>query len=262
MEKLKDIKYLIAINVVFVIVCTISCCVIINNKSKKCDCAKSETINNEVISDNTDNTQVTENDNENEKTNSVEKYDNFRNFSCIEKNENYCLFKNDDDLKIEIEANSVLNYTVIINGNKFIPDFDYLSYLDDIQVLYDGYVYVQYGEQGMGPLEKAFILDSNANVITRTTDIDYIIDGIDHADIKFEDNKLYLTNIIFGGGGLSVICTSDKKPSNNANVYINYKYEYIGNGKISEVSHTSSNFSEYLQAHTGYSTCEEYLNNR
>lgn len=32
MEKLKDIKYLIAINVVFVIVCIISCCVIINNK--------------------------------------------------------------------------------------------------------------------------------------------------------------------------------------------------------------------------------------
>lgn len=42
MEKLKDIKCLIAINVAFIIVCIFSCCFIINSKSKKCDCPKCE----------------------------------------------------------------------------------------------------------------------------------------------------------------------------------------------------------------------------
>lgn len=190
--------------------------------------------------------------------NNEKKYDNFRDFSCIEKNENYCLFKNDDILKVEIEANSVLDYTVIINGNRFSPQFDYYSYLDDIQVLSDGYIYVQYGVQGLGPVEKAFILDSNANIITKTTDIDYTIDGIDHADIKFVDNKLSLTNIKFGDGGLGVIC--ENAPDANDIVYTFYQYEYIGSGKLNEVSHMSKNFSEYLQTYTGYSNCEDYLN--
>lgn len=220
-------------------------------------CTKCEVKESGTISGNTDNTPVVED----KKTDDAEKkYDNFKNFSCIEKNENYCLFKNDDNLKVEIEASSDLNYTVIINDNRFFPDLNYSSYLDDIQVLDDGYVYVQYGIQGMGPVEKAFILDSNANVISKTVDIDYIIDGKDHADIRFEDNKLSLTNVIFGDGGLGVICMSDKKPSDDATVYVYYQYEYIGNGKISEVSHMSKSFSEYLQAYTGYSTCEDYLN--
>ena len=190
--------------------------------------------------------------------NTVTQYDNFRDFSCIEKNENYCLFKNEDNLKVEIEADSILNYTVVINGNKFAPLFDYYSYLDDIQVLYDGYVYVQYGVQGLGPVEKAFILDANADVITKTTDIDYTIDGIDHADIKFVDNKLSLTNIKFGDGELGVLC--ENAPDENDIVYTFYQYEYIGSGKLNEVSHMSKNFSEYLYSHTGYDNCSAYLN--
>lgn len=47
MEKLKDIKYLIALNIIFIVVCIICCCVIIKNKSNRCDCPKCEITNNE-----------------------------------------------------------------------------------------------------------------------------------------------------------------------------------------------------------------------
>lgn len=218
------------------------------------------TVNSDVDDTVVEDKEVVEENNDAANDNTVTQYDNFKDFSCIEKNENYCLFKNEDNLKVEIEADSILNYTVVINGNKFAPLFDYYSYLDDIQVLYDGYVYVQYGVQGLGPVEKAFILDANADVITKTTDIDYTIDGIDHADIKFVDNKLSLTNIKFGDGGLEVICRSENKPSDDDNVFVYYQFEYIGSGKLNEVSHMSKNFSEYLYAHTGYNNCSAYLN--
>ena len=50
MEKIKDVKYLIAVNIIFIIVCILSCCLIVNNikkNTKQCDCPKCEATNNE-----------------------------------------------------------------------------------------------------------------------------------------------------------------------------------------------------------------------
>lgn len=270
MERLKDIKYLIAFNVIFIVVCIISCCVIINNKSKKCNCPKCEITNNEIINNNKDNSNTNEDDTEDDGSNYInimENADFFRQFSCIEKKEKYCLIKNDDNLKVEIEINSDYNYVLVVNGNRFLPDaVEYHVAITDLQFLNDGYIYVQFGIQGLGPMDKAYILDFNGNVISKSTDIDYILnDGNydrDAAYIKFENNKLLLSNTVFGDGGLGVICSNKKYnsgwwPEYNQNVYVIFNYEYVGNGKLSEVNRRYKTFSELLQEQYGVSTCEE-----
>lgn len=181
----------------------------------------------------------------------------------------YCLFENKDDLKVEIEGDSKLNYSIIINGNKFFPNVDYSTYLKSIQILNDGYVFVNYGEQGMGPRDRVYILDSNGTVTTNTGDIDYILNNgyqdIDQASIIFENNKLFLSNTIFGDGGIGLTCSNKKInsgwwPEYDQIVYVEFDFEYIGNGKISEINHSYKSFSERLNDYYGVSTCEEYWN--
>ena len=95
MERLKNVKYLIVINVVFIIVCILSCYFIINSKSNKCDCPKCETTSDEIISDNKDDSQVYE-----------EKKDN-----------SYC-----ENVTTNVCVNSV--YELIGSGDNYILDDD------------------------------------------------------------------------------------------------------------------------------------------
>jgi hypothetical protein len=232
----------------------------------KCNCTKCGVKDNNVITDNKDNTVVKDKKDDN----SEKKYDNFRNFSCIEKNENYCLIKNDDSFKVAVEIDSEHNYVLVVNDNRFISEeLDYSAVITDLQFLYDGYIYVQFDVQGLGPEGKAYILDLNGNVVSKSTDIDYILnDGNydrDAASIKFEDNKLFLSNTIFADGELGVVCSNKQFntgwwPEYDQIVYVEYNYEYIGNGKISEISHVYKTFSERLNEQYSVSTCEELSN--
>ena len=54
-------NYGILVILLFATVCFLTDYIVIERKLRKCDCPKCETTTNEVISDNTDNTQVTEN---------------------------------------------------------------------------------------------------------------------------------------------------------------------------------------------------------
>ena len=195
----------------------------------------------------------------------MENYDYFREISCIEKKDKYCLYENKNNLKVEIEADSELNYSVIINGNRFFPNNDYKVYLRDIKILSDGYVFVLYSEQGIGPRDKAFILDSNGNVITQTSNLDYVLSDYDRNYIEFSDNNLKLSNRSYGDGGIVLACNNKKEnintwPEYNEIVYVAYTFEYVGNGKLKETSMFKKTFSELLKEQSGYSTCEELLN--
>ena len=66
MEEKKEKKtikcsYALLVIILFATVAFLTDYIIIDRKTRKCDCPKCEATNNEVISDNTDNTQVTEN---------------------------------------------------------------------------------------------------------------------------------------------------------------------------------------------------------
>ena len=72
MEKIKNVKYLIAVNIIFIIVCILSCCLIVNNikkNTKQCDCPKCETTNNGVKDE-----PILNNENSNEQINEDKKY--------------------------------------------------------------------------------------------------------------------------------------------------------------------------------------------
>ena len=272
MEEKKEKKtikcsYAVLVIILFAALAFVTDYAYIERKTRKCDCPKCEATNNEVISDNTDNTQVTDenSDDSNVNTNYMENYDYFREISCIEKKDKYCLYENKDNLKVEIEADSELNYSIIINGNRFLPNSDYKGYLRDIKVLSDGYVFVLYGEQGIGPRDKAFILDLNCNVITQTSNLDYVLSDYDRNDINFSDNILKLSNRSYGDGGITLACYNKKEnrntwPEYNEIVYVSYTFEYIGNGKLKETSMYKKTFSELLKEQSGYSTCEELWN--
>ena len=231
----------------------------------KCECTKCGD-SNLNLGGNTDNTPVVEDEkDENNNINIMDNYDYFREISCIEKRDKYCLYENKDNLKVEIEADSKLNYTVIINGNRFFPNFDYMSYLKDIQILSDDYIFVEYGEQGIGPVDKAFILDSNGTVITDTSNLDYVLGDYDRNNIEFSENILRLSNRTYGDGGIKLACYNKKEnrntwPEYDEIVFVTYSFEYIGNGKLNETNMNKKTFSELLKEQTGYSTCEELLN--
>ena len=63
-KKIINSNYGILVILLFAMVCTLTDWIIIERKVRICECPKCEVTNNEVISDNTDNTQVTENKDE------------------------------------------------------------------------------------------------------------------------------------------------------------------------------------------------------
>lgn len=237
----------------------------------KCECSKCGD-NNLKLDDNKENKTVNDNGNNDgnvngTNNNSVSNVFPNSYLNCIEQNGKYCLVRNDADLKVEVEIDSEHNYVLIVNGNSFLPDVeDYHAAITDLQFLNDGYIYVQFGIQGLGPMDKAYILDSSGNVVSKSNDIDYILnDGNydrDAASIKFENNKLFLSNTVFADGGLGVICSNKKFntgwwPEYDQIVYVEFNYEYAGNGKLNEVNHTYKTFSEKLNETYGVNTCEE-----
>lgn len=209
-------------------------------------------------------------DDDNKVDNANSFFPNHSELKCIEQNEKYCLIKNEGGLKVESEIDSDHNYVLIVNDKRFLPDVeDYHVAITDLQFLNDGYIYVQFGIQGLGPMDKAYILDSSGNVVSKSTDIDYILnDGNydrDAASIKFENNKLFLSNTVFADDGLGVICSNKKFntgwwPEYDQIVYVEFNYEYAGNGKLNEVNHTYKTFSEKLNETYGVNTCEELKN--
>lgn len=235
----------------------------------KCECQKCNSV---VVSDDKDSTSVIDDkkDDDNKVDNTNSFFPNHSELKCIEQNEKYCLIKNENGLKVESEIDSDHNYVLIVNDKRFLPDVeDYHVAITDLQFLNDGYIYVQFGIQGLGPMDKAYILDSSGNVVSKSNDIDYILnDGNydrDAASIKFENNKLFLSNTVFADGGLGVICNNKKFntgwwPEYDQIVYVEFNYEYAGNGKLNEVNHTYKTFSEKLNETYGVNTCEELKN--
>ena len=221
----------------------------------KCQCTKCDIKDNGV---NKDNASVVDDGNVNgTNNNSVSNVFPNSYLNCIEQNGKYCLVKNDTDLKVEVEIDSEHNYVLIVNGNRFLPELGYVGAITNLVLMDDGYIYVEYDVQGLGPRQKAFIIDSNLNVITDITDLDYILGDYNRASIKFTLNRLELSNATYADGGPSLACNRQDRPKNDEIVYVSYNYEYIGNGKFQEINHSTMTFSEKLKEATGYSTCEE-----
>lgn len=227
----------------------------------KCECSKCGD-NNLKLDDNKENKTVNDNGNNDgnvngTNNNSVSNVFPNSYLNCIEQNGKYCLVRNDADLKVEVEIDSEHNYVLIVNGNRFLPDLGYVGAITNLVLMDDGYIYVEYDVQGLGPRQKAFIIDSNLNVITDITDLDYILGDYNRASINFTLNRLELSNATYADGGPSLACNRQDRPKNDEIVYVSYNYEYIGNGKFQEINHSTMTFSEKLKEATGYSTCEE-----
>lgn len=264
-KKKKTIKcsYALLVIILFATVAFLTDYIIIDRKTRKCDCPQCEAINNEVISDNTDNTQVTE-DKKDDDSN-IPSYDPFSyaGLSCIEKTDTYCLVKNDTDLKVEVEIDSDHNYVLIINGNRFLPDSDYHVVTAGLNFFDDGYIYVGYDIQGLGPREDAFVLDKNANVVFSSLNFDDIKSNSERT-ARFENNKLVFKSSYLISG--TYMACENKRfnagpwPEYDEIVYVEYEFEYKGNGQFNEIRHVQKTFSERLYEQYGVSTCEESLN--
>jgi len=162
MEKLKDIKYLIALNVIFIVVCIISCCVIINNKSKKYDCPKCEITNNE----NTVQENKIDEKNDNKYLNNTDLSEMVKNvaFHCLDREEGYCLLA-DTNNKVElknISNNPAVQYkSIFINGNEYSLDGNDGIY--SVKETTDNNIFVEYIHDS----EIYYILlDDNANKLS------------------------------------------------------------------------------------------------
>lgn len=227
----------------------------------KCECSKCGD-NNLKLDNNKENKTVNDNGNNDgnvngTNNNSVSNVFPNSYLNCIEQNGKYCLVRNDADLKVEVEIDSEHNYVLIVNGNRFLPDLGYKGAITNLVLMDDGYIYVEYDVQGLGPKQRAFIVDYNLNVITNINDLDYVLRDYDRAAMSFSLNRLELSNATFADGGPSLGCSRQDRPENDDIVYVEYIYDYIGNGKFQEINHSTMTFSEKLKEATGYSTCEE-----
>lgn len=264
MEKLKDIKYLIALNVIFIVVCIISCCVIINNKSKKCDCPKCEITNNE----NTVQENKIDEKNDNKYLNNTDLSEMVKNvaFHCLDKEEGYCLLA-DTNNKVElknISNNSVVQYnSIFINGNEYSLDGNdgiyHVKETDDknvfLEYVHDSEIYY-------------ILLDENARKLTDFKEM-------------YEDgykNRIYYINYNHDGDGNYVVYSHYDigNPYVSAFNYCGlvdddkiieiekeYRYNELGNFEmVSKKTYTTNEAIERDKEHTRFASCEEYLNNR
>lgn len=227
----------------------------------KCQCDKCDVKDNSVITDNGDNTVVEEKEDDKETSD----YDPFlyAGLSCIDKTDTYCLVKNDEDLKVEVEIDSDHNYVLIVNGNSFLPDSDYPVVTAGLHFFDDGYIYVGYDIQGLGPREDGFVLDKNANVVFSSLNFEDIKSNSERT-ARFENNKLVFKSSYLISG--TYMACENKRfnagpwPEYDEIVYVEYEFEYTGEGNFAEIKHVQKTFSERLYEQYGVSTCEESRN--
>ncbi len=114
MEEKKEKKtikcsYALLVIILFATVAFLTDYIVIDRKTRKCNCPKCEATKNEVISDNTDNTQVTEND-----VNIATEKENNNNYTYLRDTE--LTAGCDNEINIKIENGSI----IISNGEKTV----------------------------------------------------------------------------------------------------------------------------------------------
>lgn len=251
MEKIKDVKYLIAVNIIFIIVCILSCCLIVNNikkSTKQCDCPKCEATNNGVKEE----TTIIEDDN-NAGENQFDKKQymwNNTNFECAEKNDDYCLLANTKN-KIEFFLNDRIDQ-IKINGYSYkLNQGSFYAVSEDNS----GNVFVMYAYD----IHDHFILfDSHANVITNFEE--FYDKSYDVNYVRYEDDKYIIKSYPFSTAYGVAYCDS----MNETDVFEREKILKY-NDKLEVISDKNLTLKDIIEIEkdvSGFASCKEYLDSK
>lgn len=231
MEEKKEKKtikcsYALLVIILFATVAFLTDYIIIDRKTRKCDCPKCEATNNEVISDNTDNTQVTDH------------------IDCFKSFMDHCLIY-DASMKIElIKKDSTKFNSVIINQNQY--DFLIEDIIDNVVQTSDGNVFIEYLHNS---LSYSILLDSNANVVSNFEEL--YENGYNNR-VYYKDG---IYKVISFKGDASPLRLCGSLIDENEIVDIIKEFKYVdGNLVLMEKSEIS--LKEYLNQE-GYSSCSE-----
>jgi hypothetical protein len=239
----KTIKcsYTVLVIILFAALAFITDYIIIDRKTRKCNCPKCEATNNEVISDNTDNTQVTEN------TKDKIVWNNHYSYSC-NKIENDSCFINNGNYEIILSQNDG-NEFININNNIF--KLENGKQIDNIYLLDDGYVFFTSGNG-----TEFLLIDRSANIVNdfrQYFDSSYEYNGVSWHDGYID---IYSTIAIHS----TSICYHNLGYNSDDIVEKIIRYQYIGNGKLDNpINYKQTKFSEYLKEQSGYDNCNDFL---
>lgn len=221
MEEEKDKKKIINSNLgifiilLFAVVCTLADYIIIERYIRECDCPKCETTSNEVISDNTDNTQVTE---------------NRINYPKIKVVKGSLSGAN-------TEFEKIIPTSITINGN--IVEYEFQDSINDFAVL-DDVVLVNVNHVNYNTLD---VIDFNGNIIfkyggqsnSNVANIHSLTGNIFRGNYKIEGNNLIISSDNLGINRDAFACKAFERNINEGIQFVQ-KTTYLGNGRFSELS--------------------------
>lgn len=161
-----------------------------------------------------------------------------------------------DNGNLKIEAEDMLNNVYINNNLIHIDNYS----VNEIKLLDQDYVFLNYLSNDIGYNSKALIVDKNGDVITDFDD--YIVDDTIKNSFSLSDGIItYTVNHILDGIILS--CSSDNYIKNghtyDSVVFYEYSYKYIGNGRIVDNGVSTMTFRELIKAQTNFDNCEDVL---
>lgn len=264
MEKLKNIKCLVALNVIFIVICIISCCVIINNNTKKNDCPKCENSNSTIVEN--CNTNIEKHSVSDEKKEEPEIHPTTL-YKCLEddSNDNECIVFNDEDLKVKIkdepsETSYGFTQYLYINEKSYnlnqieqIKKEDLGDYTNvyDINKLWDNYFYVILdSEPG---LSIVLIFNYDGEIVTNINNMKTRqIRGASYDEGYFYTYEKNLPDN-------EQLC---RQFGENDIIAVSRIFKYLGNGKVDDgtifMKHTTLDIIRKMNVYS----CEQWLNRR
>lgn len=180
---------------------------------------------------------------------------------CIKEYNGYCLLNDDSNFKVELK-DPVYEFD-------YIPESDLISYLkindrelsfkgfyvDEIRMLYDGYLYVSLYDTGIGYDNKIYIIDSDGDIVN---DVNNFITDLMIDSSKYDNGIIsYYTDAIDSvENACSNLDYNKLKP--DSIVFKSIDLKYIGKGKLSIVNRKELTFSQYLKE-LGYNSCDDLI---
>lgn len=248
MEEKKEKKtikcsYALLVIILFATVAFLTDYIIIDRKTRKCDCPKCEVTNNEVISDNT---KVTETSEGLWKNNG---------FNCSTETENYCLISNTQnkiELKILDDKNDISE--IIINDNQYKLDIS--DSIGEIVETEEGNVLCKYYHNSTSQF---ILLDSNADFITDFTDL---YEPNSKGAVRYV-NGIFETMSSYKSSGIGYNIMMCDIIDENDILYVNKTYKYLGNNSFELIERKEISLREAIENEkeiSGYSNCEEFRN--
>ena len=180
---------------------------------------------------------------------------------CMKEYNGYCLLNDDSNFKIELKdpvsetdyipESDLISYLIINNRELSFKGF----YIDEVRMLYDGYLYVSLYDTSIGYDNKVYIIDSDGDIVN---DVNNFITDLMIDSSRYDNGIIsYYTDAIDSPANVCYNLDYNRMKPDSI-VLKSIELKYVGKGKLSVINREEYTFLQYLKE-LGYNSCADLI---